>query len=116
MADLIKIKGGNGNVPELQDRELGYRKDEEALYIGADNENLRLCGAKDKAELKSYIDAYIEANNGKNSETDQLIIAINNQIATLENSVATITAKVLNLEESVATINSRLDDMTTPDE
>ena len=116
MADLIKIKGGNGNVPELQDKELGYRKDEKALYIGTDNGNMRLCGANDKAELKTYIDAYIEANNAKNNETDQLIIAINNQIATLENSVATITAKVADLEEAVANINSRLDAMTTPDE
>lgn len=57
MADLIRIKGGSGNVPTLQDRELAYKKDEKALYIGADGANVRLCGAGDKAELNAKIDA-----------------------------------------------------------
>lgn len=57
MADLIKIKGGSGNVPSLQERELAYRKDEKALYIGTNNGNERLCGAGDINALSTRIDA-----------------------------------------------------------
>ena len=55
MADLIKIKGGTGAVPTLQDRELGYSKDEKALYIGTANGNVRLCGADDISRLQALI-------------------------------------------------------------
>lgn len=55
MADLITIKGGSGNVPTLQDRELGYSKDEKALYIGTSNGNVRLCGADDIGALNTLI-------------------------------------------------------------
>lgn len=47
MNDLIKIKGGVGETPVLQDRELGYNKTEGALYIGTPEGNVRLCGAND---------------------------------------------------------------------
>lgn len=52
MADLIRIKGGSGEVPTLQDRELAYRKDEKALYIGTDNGNVRLCGAENAVRIE----------------------------------------------------------------
>ena len=55
MADLIRIKGGSGAVPTLQDREIAYSKDEKALYIGTDNGNVRLCGADDISELRQLI-------------------------------------------------------------
>ena len=64
MADLIKIKGGSGEVPELEDKELGYNRDEQALYIGTKNGNVRLCGADDVATLQGLIEglkARIEA-------------------------------------------------------
>ena len=64
MADLIMIKGGSGEVPELEDRELGYSRDEKALYIGTKNGNVRLCGADDVATLQGLIEglkARIEA-------------------------------------------------------
>lgn len=47
MADLIRIKGGNGAVPTLKDREMAYSKDEKALYIGTESGNVRLCSAED---------------------------------------------------------------------
>lgn len=55
MADVIKIKAGEGEPPRLQDRELGYRADEKALYIGTENGNVRLCGADDIEELHQAI-------------------------------------------------------------
>lgn len=55
MADLIKIKGGKGAVPELQDRELAYSKDGKALYIGTEDGNIRLCGADDIETLTTII-------------------------------------------------------------
>lgn len=60
MADSIKIKGGAGDVPALQDREPAYSKTEKALYIGTDgtkNGNVRLCGANDVSELNAKIEA-----------------------------------------------------------
>lgn len=59
MADTIKIKGGSGAVPRLVDREIGYRNDEKALYIGTKEGNVRLCGADDINELKQLIDDII---------------------------------------------------------
>ena len=56
MADLIKIKGGSGEVPELEDKELGYSRDEKALYIGTKNGNVKLCGADDVATLQGLIE------------------------------------------------------------
>ena len=57
MADLIKIKGGSGDIPTLQDRELAYSKDEKALYIGTEDGNERLCGALDVNQINTRIDA-----------------------------------------------------------
>ena len=51
MADLIKIKGGSDAVPELADKELGYSRDEQALYIGTPDGNKRLCGTADLIKL-----------------------------------------------------------------
>lgn len=49
MATTIKIKSGTlGNrtaMPKLEVDELGYRRDEEALYIGTSDGNVKL-GAK----------------------------------------------------------------------
>ena len=62
MADLIKIKGGRGAVPTLQDRELAYSKDEVALYIGTENGNIKLCGVgqgADEDAVKVYIDGLV---------------------------------------------------------
>lgn len=62
MADSIKIKGGAGDVPALQEREPAYSKTEKALYIGTDgtkNGNVRLCGANDITELRQLIDDII---------------------------------------------------------
>ena len=64
MADLVRIKtgalGSRAEMPKLQydsekGSELGFRTDEEALYIGTQNGNVRLCGSKDMAEINSAI-------------------------------------------------------------
>ena len=55
MADLIRIKGGNGNVPDLQDRELAIKKNgtESELYCGIGGKNVRLCGAGDAVRIEA---------------------------------------------------------------
>ena len=78
MADLIKIKGGDGTVPKLQDRELAYSRDEEALYIGTDNENVRLCGKNDLAMIQE----------------------LNATITSLSNTISTMNARLETLEKS----------------
>lgn len=46
MADTIQIRAGNkANMPKLADRELGYVRDEKALYIGTAGGNVKLCDA-----------------------------------------------------------------------
>ena len=45
MSDKIRIRGGVGYVPKLDDRELAYRKDEKALYIGTEDGNVGLGGS-----------------------------------------------------------------------
>ena len=56
MADLIKIKGGEGEVPKLEERELGYSMDENALYIGTKDENKKISGGSSYQENILYID------------------------------------------------------------
>lgn len=56
MADIILIKGGNGEVPQLQDREIAYSKDEKALYIGTANGNVKLCGADDMLNISTQLE------------------------------------------------------------
>ena len=60
MADLILIKCGESGERETMPAlgyeskkgcELGYREDEEALYIGTDRGNVRLCGKNDLAMI-----------------------------------------------------------------
>lgn len=57
MADLITIKSGSFNgrstMPRLSVDELGYQKDEQALYIGTESGNIRLCGVEDAAKINS---------------------------------------------------------------
>lgn len=101
MADLIKIKGGSGNVPTLQDRELAYKKGEKALYIGTESENVRLCGAGDKADINSRIDLInTEINNHK---------ANLNSIST---EISNIKAEITKINSNIANINARLDALT----
>lgn len=51
MNDLIQIKSGakgdRTEMPDLIENELGFCKDEKALYIGTAGGNVRLCGADD---------------------------------------------------------------------
>ena len=44
MSDLIKIKAGNGDSV-LEDKELAYKTNEKALYIGDNGKNKKLCDA-----------------------------------------------------------------------
>lgn len=68
MADLIKIKGGNGNTPKLQDREPAYNKDEKALYIGTEDGNVKVgdAGWEQRInDLKVYVDGLVAGINAR---------------------------------------------------
>lgn len=88
MADLIKIKGGSGNVPALQDRELAVKKNgkQSELYCGINGENVRLCGANDKTMLD----------------------VLNTTVASLQATIAVINA-------SIEEITARLEVLETPE-
>jgi len=68
MSDLIKIKGGSGDVPLLQDREIAYSKDKKALYIGTGNGNVLLCNADDVLKIIRYGER-LTALEGKDDQT-----------------------------------------------
>ena len=60
MARKIIIKhgslNGRGSMPAISGCELGYRTDEEALYIGRKGQNFRLCGVKDINNINTQIE------------------------------------------------------------
>ena len=109
MADTIRIKGGNGDVPTLQDREIAYRKDEKALYIGTGAGNIRLCGADDKKNSDDEIQGLnkrVAALESKQASANSILENINAEIAAMKSEIAT----------SLATINARLDALEHPSE
>lgn len=87
MADLIQIKGGSGDVPPLKDRELAIKKNgkQSELYCGVNGENIRLCGANDKATGEEALDAKV----------NELQAEINALNSTIDN----ITARLVALEK-----------------
>ena len=83
MADLIKIKGGSGAVPALQDREPAYNRDEKSLYIGTPDGNVLVAKASwgvDIESLKGKPDYYTK------EEVDELIAGITARLEALEPS------------------------------
>lgn len=105
MADLIKIKAGSGNVPTLQERELAYRKDEKALYIGTDDKNERLCGAEDLSEVNSRLD-------GINAEIGKIKIGTNDLMAEINAARNDLMAEINAIQADINNINARLDALT----
>ena len=90
MADSIRIKGGSGDVPTLQDRELAYSKSEKALYIGTGGGNVRLCGANDLT----------------------MILELNATINNLSNTIIDQNARIETMSKLIEDINTRLDALT----
>ena len=46
MADTILLRGGNkAGMPQLNDREAAFCRDEKALYVGTPEGNVKLCTA-----------------------------------------------------------------------
>ena len=64
MNDVIKIKRGSG-TSTLADGELGFKTGEEALYIGADGKNIKLCDAELEQRIKAYIDSQVADINAR---------------------------------------------------
>ena len=98
MADLIKIKGGTGSVPALQDRELAYSKDEKALYIGTNN-----------------------TTNGNvkvgDAGWESRIQLLETKVQELEASISELeTATKEYIDDLMATINARLEILENPSE
>lgn len=112
MADLIRIKGGRGNVPILQDREMGYSKDEEALYIGTEGGNIRLVGAKDKSVLQAKITVLEEAVASLTEDNTVL----KQKTSAIESSITAIEERLTDVEGAIADIIARLEVLETPSE
>lgn len=85
MADLITIKGGNGSVPTLQDRELAYSKTEKALYIGTTSGNIRLCGVADAENISTLL-TRLEGLQAEIGTFNATLDTINARLDALESS------------------------------
>ena len=87
MADKIKIKAGNGEVPKLDDKEIAYRKDKKAIYIGTQDGNVKVGDA-----------------------------GWEQRIEVCEAQISDINARIDEMNVSIAEIIARLDALTTPSE
>ena len=103
MSDLIQIKGGIGDVPELEDRELAIKKNgiNSELFCGVNGENIRLCGANDITNI--------------NTEINNILAEISN-IKTTIAEINSIKTAIAEINGAIATINTRLDALETPSE
>ncbi len=93
MNDKIYIKSGElgsrTTMPALgydeeKGSELGYRADEEALYIGTKNGNKRLCGTKDMDEIYAKLNAINTSITSINTQISDINLQIEEIIARLE--------------------------------
>lgn len=75
MADTIQIKRGNTAGGTLADGELGYSREEKALYIGDNGTNQRLAGAIESVETLAI-----------DSMTSEVVTAFNSLITAMKNS------------------------------
>ncbi len=91
MQDLIRLKGGSGEVPDLQDREPAVHKKNKELYIGINGENVRMCGANDLTEINSKINEILS-------------------------EISTLTTTIANIESEITNIKSRLGALETSSE
>lgn len=88
--DTILLKGGKkANMPVLREREIVVATDEEALYVGINGKNVRVCGAGDKAELDKKLTANKMASLSPlaaDSDIAAVITAYNSLISALKTS------------------------------
>lgn len=75
MADTIQIKRGNTAGGTLADGELGYSREDKALYIGDNGTNQRLTGAIESIETLAI-----------DSMTSEVVKAFNSLITAMKNS------------------------------
>ena len=85
MANLIRIKGGNGSSA-LRGRELAYQTEEKALYIGTKDGNVLLCRAQDIEGKLTAEPIAIQASLNHDAELGTVITAFNNLIFALKES------------------------------
>ena len=88
--DTILLKGGKKeNMPTLREREIVVATDEEAVYVGINGKNVRVCGAGDKIELDKKLTANKMPSLSQlatNSDISTIVTAYNSLISTLKTS------------------------------
>lgn len=97
MSDLIKIKGGTGDVPKLQSRELGYSKDKKALFIGTADGNVKLCDAGQEDRIKTLEDKNVITQG----EFNAFVETLNLRFETINSTLETIKSRLDALESSL---------------
>lgn len=79
-------------MPLLDSMELGYQVDEEALYIGGNAQNHRLCGVKDINNINAQIEELRGLINGINAQIETLAVQTANITAQTQDINARLTA------------------------
>lgn len=87
MADTIRLKAGNkADMPDLADREPGYVRDEQALYIGTPEGNVKL-GAGSEGKVK-VLEEKVKILEEKAKTLGEKDTALEARIGSLENRMA----------------------------
>lgn len=86
MADNIYLRAGNkAEMPELSDREPAYVRDEEALYIGTPDGNVKVNG-KELAKKLEATPAAAQAELDLEADAAAVVSAFNSLIAAMKES------------------------------
>ena len=90
MADTIQIKAGKKGerekLPQLADRELAYEQDEQALYIGTPDGNVKLCDVGLEARKLTAQKVAAQVELVAEADLPAVISSINNLIAAMKSS------------------------------
>lgn len=72
MADVIKLKGGSGDVPTLADKEPAYSRSEKALYVGTPNGNEKVGDANWETRIAALEGEVLALRNTLNEMNNRL--------------------------------------------
>lgn len=113
MADSLQIRGGNKDgIPKLADRELGYCKDENTLYIGTTSGNQKIADAAvfnqiTKLQIRTA-GVEIKATNLETRATNLETSATN-----LESKATSLETRASNLEDRATSLETEMGNKLT---
>lgn len=115
MATKLLIRRGEGEVPTLDEGELGFRLDDKTLYIGHDDGNVQVLtgagGAASEAETLTGLEATVEELNYLQDATGNVQIQLN-ALSNAIDGFSTLESPVFTGIPTVPDIDKNLEDYT----